>query len=159
VARTRILEIHPDNLITLGGRLEPAAVLWRESIRDTNVTAFIIGPDVRTEKRILAQGGGAYEIFYLALYEIAGVVGILVWLTPIAFSLGHFYKCRADPIMRAVLIGLVSWLLVAFVEGAFWLPPTAFNLWTLIGIGWLRLQSLQNSAGGYGRHAQAAVVA
>lgn len=159
VARTRILEMHPDNLVTLGGRLEPAAVLWRESIRDANVSAFIIGPDVSTEKRIVAQGGGAYEIFYLALYEIAGVVGILVWFTPIAFSLSNFYKCRADFVMRAVLIGLVSWLLVALVEGAFWLPPTAFNLWTLVGIGWLRLQSLQDFAGGPMRHVRAAAAA
>jgi len=146
IARTRITETQPENLISLGGRSESAAILWHESVRDANASTFIIGPDVSAEKNILAQGGGAYEIFYLALFEIAGVMGILVWLAPIAFTLKNFYKYRSDLVMRAVFIGLVTWHLVALVEGAFWAPPTAFNLWTLVGIGWLRFQSLENSA-------------
>ena len=158
IARTRILETRPENLIDLGGRSKPAAVLWHESIRGANVSAFLIGPDVSTAKMIMARGGGAYEIFYLALYGIAGVIGILVWLAPIAFSLKNFYKYRSDLVMRAVFIGLVTWHLVALVEGAFWAPPTAFNLWTLVGIGWLRFQSLENSAEGARSNAKALVV-
>jgi hypothetical protein len=49
-------------------------------------------------------------------------------------------KARSDPLVKAVLISLICYLVAALAEGAFWYPPTAFNLWMLIGIGWLRME-------------------
>jgi len=79
-------------------------------------------------------------MLYLALFQISGVLGALIWFAPIGLSIRCIFKSRSDPLLKAVLIGLISYLVAAIAEGAFWLPPTAFNLWMLLGIGWLRME-------------------
>jgi hypothetical protein len=132
----------------MGGRAEPAAVLWKESLKnpENDVQTFLFGPHGITSERIVLSGGGAYEMFYLALYQLAGWVGVLIWLAPLIFSLRIFYRHRADRYIRAVFVGVVAWLLTAVSEGAFWVPPTAFNLWMVLGLGWLRLQSIESAS-------------
>jgi hypothetical protein len=140
VMRTRTLEAGMRKQVEMGGRVEPAALLIRESLRDTNVVAFLVGPDDRTMRSILAQGGGAFDILYLALFQVSGVIGALLWLAPVGLSVWTMSKARSDPLVKAVLISLICYLVAALAEGAFWYPPTAFNLWMLIAIGWLRME-------------------
>jgi len=140
IVRTRIVEADTETLTSLGGRGDPAAILIEESLRDTNVVAFLVGPGDRAVRAIWARGGGASEMLYLALFQTSGVLGVLVWFAPIGFSIRCIFKSRSDPLLKAVLMGLISYLVVAIAEGAFWYPPTAFNLWMLMGIGWLRME-------------------
>lgn len=145
IAQYRILGAPPEEVAGWSGRLLGASILWNELIEGGDILPFLVGTFGEGRESIAAQGGGADEMFYLAVFELAGVPGLLVWVAPVAFSLGTFYKYRTDTIIRAVLVGLVTWCCVAVAEGAFWLPPTAFNLWTVIGIGWLRVQALARS--------------
>jgi len=140
IVRTRIVEADTETLTSLGGRGDPAAILIEESLRDTNVVAFLVGPGDRAVRAIWARGGGASEMLYLALFQTSGVLGVLVWFAPIGFSIRCIFKSRSDPLLKAVLMGLISYLVAAIAEGAFWYPPTAFNLWMLMGIGWLRME-------------------
>jgi hypothetical protein len=140
IMRTRTLEAGMQKQIELGGRVDPAAILIRESLRDTNVVAFLVGPDSRIVRIIGAQGGGAYDMLYLALFQISGVLGLLLWLAPVGLSMWTMSKARSDPLVKAVLISLICYLIAALAEGAFWYPPTAFNLWMMIAIGWLRME-------------------
>jgi hypothetical protein len=144
IAQVRIVDVGAGNVMSLGGRLDPAAVLIEETVGDANVTATLVGPDDRTGRSIEEQGGGAGEMLYLAIFQIAGVLGDLVWLAPIVLSIWYMYKSRSDPLIKAVLVGLISYLVAAIAEGAFWFPPTAFNLWMLLGIGWLRIQRMRD---------------
>jgi type IV secretory pathway TrbD component len=150
VGETRVLEAG-DSLKTWGSRLEPAGILWKESVgySQDDVQSFLFGPSGPAAKRVDMAGGGAYEVFYLAVYWIGGVIGVVLWLAPVVFSWLTFYRARSDPIVRAVFLGTASWGFAAMAEGAYWLPPTAFNLWSMLAIGWLRVQSL--------RHAQSPV--
>jgi hypothetical protein len=140
IVRTRTIEAGMGKMTDLGGRVDPAAILIEESLRDVNVVAFLVGPDDRTVRSIEAQGGGAYDMLYLALFQISGVIGALVWLAPIVWSIWSMSKARSDPLVKATFIGLISYLVAAIAEGAFWFPPTAFNLWMLMAIGWLRME-------------------
>lgn len=144
IGRTRVLSlVGTGNLTSWGGRIEPASILLSESLKDANVRAFFLGPDQRQMTNIGEQGGHAYEILYLAIFQIAGVLGILVWLAPLVLAIAAIYKYRADPIERAILISLLAYLVSAIAEGAFWLPPTSFNLYMIVGLGLLRYQSLK----------------
>ncbi|MCI0724722.1 MAG: hypothetical protein L0338_38035 [Acidobacteria bacterium] len=139
VAQTRIVNVPWEELASWGGRMEAASILWSESTQEIHFTMLLLGPWGEHRERIVAEGGGAYEMFYLALYETAGILGVLVWMAPVFVTLRTFYRYRRDVLIRSVLVGLLTWCFVAVAEGAFWLPPTAFNLWALAGIGWLRV--------------------
>jgi len=140
IVRTRTIEAGTEKLTGLGGRVDPAAILIEESLRDANVEAFLVGPDDRAMRNIEARGGGAFDMLYLALFQIFGVVGALVWLAPIVWSIWSMSKAQSDPLVKVTLISLISYLVAAIAEGAFWFPPTAFNLWMLMGVGWLRME-------------------
>ncbi|MGH9449960.1 MAG: O-antigen ligase family protein [Terriglobia bacterium] len=146
IARTRVMsQIGTGSLTSMGGRVEPASILLSESLKNANVRAFLVGPDQQQIQDIGEQGGGAYEILYLAIFQIAGVLGILIWLAPLVLALAAIYKYRSDPIERAIFISLVAYLVCAIAEGAFWLPPTSFNLYMIVGLGLLRYQSLKRA--------------
>jgi hypothetical protein len=140
IMRTRTLNTGMQKQIEMGGRVDPAALLIRESLRDTNVVAFLVGPDARIMRSVQAQAGGAYEILLLALFQVSGVIGALLWVAPIGLSVWTMSKARSDPLVKAVFITLICYLIAALAEGAFWYPPTAFNLWMVVGIGWLRME-------------------
>jgi hypothetical protein len=146
IMRMRTIEAGMGKQIEMGGRVDPAAVLIRESLRDTNVVAFLVGPDRRIIRSVEAQGGGAYEILLLALFQVSGVLGALLWTAPIGYSMWVMFKARSDPLVKATLISLISYLVAALGEGAFWYPPTAFNLWMLTAIGWLRMEQNRKKA-------------
>jgi len=142
VGRERFTQTSNEGLMDMGGRMYPASILVQDSVidnPDNDVQSVLWGPFRTTRKRVALSGGEAYEMFYLSLWEIGGVVGVALWLAPVAFSMMRFYRRRSDPVLRAVFLGIAAWSVAAIAEGAFWLPPTSFNLWMLIGLGWLRV--------------------
>ncbi|MCI0627653.1 MAG: hypothetical protein L0387_39385 [Acidobacteria bacterium] len=142
IAQTRISDAPPDEVAGWSGRLQAAAVLGNELVDKGDVLPFLIGTYGQIKDNIAAQGGGPGEMFYLSMFEFAGLAGILIWMAPIAVSFRTFFRFRNDNIMQAVMVGLATWCCVAVAEGAFWLPPTGFNLWAVVAIGWLRAQEL-----------------
>lgn len=119
-----------NSLLTWAGRLEGASIIWEDTLT-SSAPAILFG--------LHPQESFAYEMLYPSIYETFGLVGLLIWLVPILVSLYAFYKHRDDPLVRAAFMGISAWLFVAVAEGAFWLPPTSFNVWTVLGLGWCAL--------------------
>ncbi len=120
----------------LSNRKESLLKLWEGTFGSLNWEAILFGAYGLISRRRFAIPG---EMLYPAIFAFLGLIGLILWFLPILFSLYNFIQRRSDKVIRGVLLGLMTYLLVAAAEGAYWLPPTAFNLWVIIGIGWLRL--------------------
>lgn len=81
--------------------------------------------------------GGSYEVLIGTIFIMGGIVGVIVFFTPYMKIMLKLFK-QKDWISRGISTGLLIYLITSLVEGAFWLPPTAMNVWMLLGLGtWL----------------------
>ena len=81
--------------------------------------------------------GGSYEVLIGTIFIMGGMVGVIVFFTPYIIIMFKLFK-QKDWISRGISTGLLIYLITSLVEGAFWLPPTAMNVWMLLGLGtWL----------------------
>ena len=82
--------------------------------------------------------GSAYEMTYFCILMLGGILGMLAFLVPIVYIFVKklvFYR-KTSPIVKGVFEGVLVYLIIAYVEGALWLPPTAINLWMVLSIGY-----------------------
>lgn len=131
----------PPQIEDLSGREGRVLKLWNATFGSLNWEAILLGP-----YGILPRGsfGITGEMVYAAIFTYFGLIGLILWLLPFLFSITSFFYQRNDYIIRGIVLGLITYFVVATVEGAFWLCPTAFNLWLILGIGWLKWHHLQN---------------
>lgn len=137
----RLLQTNLSNVSTLSGRA-PDAISLLNSTSD-NILSIIIGP-----YGIIKYSGGAYEMTYLAIYMLSGIVGLVIWFIPIISALVLFRKYKNNIIAKGVFYGIITWSIIAFVEGAFWLPPTGLNLWLILalGVASIKIEKINNYA-------------
>ncbi len=145
LGRERVTRMSRANVATWGGRLVPALILWRGATQGNSIGSVLIGPYGRRREEIRASGGGAYEMFYAALFQEGGFIGLIVWLLPVWLSFREFWPWRRDPYVRGVMLGVIAWMCAAVADGGFWLPPTAFNFWCVLALGWLRIAALRSA--------------
>lgn len=82
--------------------------------------------------------GGAYEMTYFCVFILGGIVGLLLFICPIisiAKRIKNKLSVTENAGLRGVYEGIILYFLIAFVEGAYWLPPTALNVWSVISLG------------------------
>lgn len=141
-AKTNI--VTEPQITDLAGREGGLYKLWDATFGALNWEAIFIGP-----YGLLPRGsyGISGEMVYMTLFAYLGLIGLILWSLPILFTLYNFFKLRNDFILQGILLGLVSYFIVASIEGAYWLSPTAFNLWFIIGIGWIRWHYLKATNG------------
>ncbi len=84
----------------------------------------------------MAYDGFAYEMTYLCVFLAGGLVGTVLFLKflwkPLRL-IGRFSK--KDLLIKSIFTGLAFYWIVAFVEGGYWLPPVAWNVWLIAGLG------------------------
>ncbi|HNX28811.1 MAG TPA: hypothetical protein PKN87_05295 [Syntrophomonadaceae bacterium] len=124
----------------LSGREEGIFKLWEATFGTLNWGAIFLGPYGILPRSSYSIVG---EMLYAAVFAYLGLIGLILWSLPVLFSLYNFYKLRGDYIVRGILLGLVGYFIAAVMEGAYWVSPTAFNLWLIIGIGWIRWHSIK----------------
>lgn len=134
----RILTIFDSEILASGtGRIPGALKYFNWAANEKNILIFVFGGYG------LNYSGGAYEMTYMCIFILGGIVGLILFALPIATILINSYKyCNANylrsdnitNILKGTVIGLVLFLIAAFAEGGFWLPPTAVNLWMLLAI-------------------------
>ena len=132
----------PPQIENLSGRLDNLYRLWDATFGTLNWGAIFFGAYGILPKR---SYGIPFEIIYAAIFGYFGLIGLVLWSLPILFSLYNFFKLRDDLVIRGVLLGLICYFIAAMAEGAYWLTPTVFNLWLIIGIGWLRFNYLNQT--------------
>lgn len=127
--QARLMQTNIINISTLSGRTPTALELLRSS--SNNIISLFIGP-----YGIIQYEGGAYEMTYFAIYMLSGLIGLLFFFVPIIYALYKLKKhSKLNLVSRGCFYGIIVYGFTAFIEGAFWLPPTVLNLWTIFAIG------------------------
>lgn len=82
--------------------------------------------------------GSSYEMAYFCILMIGGVAGFIAFLGPIIYIISRYFikQYKESNVIKGITHGVIVYLIVAFVEGALWLPPTAVNLWMVLAIGY-----------------------
>lgn len=82
--------------------------------------------------------GSSYEMAYFCILMLGGLMGLAAFLGPIVYILVSRLRLFAgtSKTVKGICHGVIVYLIVAYVEGALWLPPTAVNLWLVLGIGY-----------------------
>lgn len=93
-----------------------------------SIIAWFIGP-----QGIVKYSGLAYEMLPLSLFAQTGIIGVILLY-------GFFIKAycsfsKKDYIQKAIKLSLIIWLIIGCIECGYWLPPTALNIFMIIGLG------------------------
>lgn len=136
--QARVGQTTEDNVSTLSGRTPDAVNLFDSASND--IVSILIGP-----YGLIQFNGGGYEMTYVAIYMLSGLLGLLLFSMFIAISLYKLKKhIETNPVAKGCYYGMITYFFVAFVEGAFWLPPTALNLFTVFAIGAVSIRIEKN---------------
>lgn len=86
--------------------------------------------------------GGSYEMAYFCILMIGGIFGIIAFLAPILYIIimKLYPYVQQSKIIKGIIHGVIVYLIVAYVEGALWLPPTAINIWMVLAMGYKMVQ-------------------
>lgn len=119
------------NINDLSGRSESMSQLIDYFVNKTEW--ILIGPYGLT-----SYWGSSYEMAYFCILMIGGIAGLVAFLGPIIYILVKYIgkHIKDSKVLKGVCHGLVVYIIIAFVEGALWLPPTAVNLWMVLALGY-----------------------
>ena len=134
----RILNMDINDVLRASGRTNGAIMFFKSILNNGNIIInLIIGAYGFT-----LTEGLAYEATPVAVFKISGLIGLLLWLIPFILFIKKMNK--KDDIEKSYRLDLIIWLIVACIEGAYWLPPTACNVFTMIGLGYAYKYNLKN---------------
>ena len=128
----RALTIFDRNtLINGAGRTGSMLKYFNWLFRNTNPAPFVLGGYG------FKHDGGAYEMTYVAIFVIGGLIGLILFLIPIFYSVKKskiYLNHHNDWMVNGAREGILVYSIAAFVEGAYFLPPTALNVWIVIAL-------------------------
>lgn len=104
---------------------------------------IIIGPYGLTQ-----YWGSSYEMTYFCILMIGGLCGIFAFVVPVMYVVIQklFRYRKTNRIIKGVVDGVIVYMIIAYVEGALWLPPTAINLWMVLAVGYKSAEFMKNKA-------------
>lgn len=114
--------------ISMSGRTEGLVTVLKTVWSSNSIIAWFIGP-----QGIVKYSGLAYEMLPLSLFAQTGIIGVILLY-------GFFIKAycsfsKKDYIQKAIKLSLIIWLIIGCIECGYWLPPTALNIFMIIGLG------------------------
>lgn len=125
----RILNTDFDSFMQGSGRTEGAMVFLRSAFNEGSfMSNFLIGPFGFIEEK-----GLAYEMTQLAIFRLGGIIGLVLWC--MQFVVFYMATSKRNVVSNSYRISVLVWFIVALIEGAYWLPPTALNLYIMISLG------------------------
>ena len=82
--------------------------------------------------------GSSYEMTYFCMLMIGGLFGVFAFVVPIFYVLfKYIFRYRKEnKVLVGIFDGVLVYMIMAYVEGAFWLPPTAINIWMVLALGY-----------------------
>lgn len=83
----------------------------------------------------ITHDGGAYEMVFGRVFVRGGLLGLLLFVLPWIKTLQRLYQYQNDWLATGLFNGLLVYMFVACVDGAFWLVPAATNYWLFLGMG------------------------
>lgn len=135
----RFLGTDKDDWISMSGRTEGIFHVI-ESIKECGspfllILSIIIGP-----RGLISYWGVAFEMFPTSLFVQTGVVGVILIYT---FYIQCVMKLDGNNyITGGVKSSLFIWLIIGIIECGYWLPPTALNIFLLVGLAFANQEKI-----------------
>ncbi len=117
-----------SNWLSMSGRTEGLIEVFNSLKYSNSILAYIIGP-----YGIIQFSGLAYEMLPLAVFVQTGIIGLLL-LYSVFFVFLKLSK-NENYISKATHLAIIIWLIVGLIEGGYWLPPAALNIFMILGLG------------------------
>ena len=127
------------NINDLSGRSESMNRLINYFINKTEW--LLVGPYGLT-----SYWGSSYEMAYFCILMLGGLAGLIAFFGPIVYIIVRYFirHTKESKVLKGITHGVIVYLIVAFVEGALWLPPTAINLWLVMAMGYKMSRFMEN---------------
>lgn len=127
----RFTNTNKEDWIGMSGRSEGIQTLAKSISSNNNIftwiLAWFIGPN-----GIVQYSGLAFEMLPAALLAQTGIIGIIL-LYSFYINIRR-YLGKEKWFEKAVSLSILIWLIVGCIECGYWLPPTALNIFAIIGI-------------------------
>ena len=116
----RFFGTHASDWVSMSGRTEGLMNVVNSILSKDNILllflSLIIGP-----KGIISFYGIAFEMLPTALFAQTGIIGVVLIYAFFLYASG------------GIRAALVIWLIIGIIECGYWLPPTALNIFLLLG--------------------------
>lgn len=125
---TRFSSMDKSDIISMSGRTEGLQTVIKNFMDYKYVFIWLIG-----SAGFIDKVGLAYEMTPLAILVQIGLIGVVIFYV----ILYKIWKVMENNIFlqKGVKLSIFIWVLVGCIEGAFWLPPTALNLFFILALG------------------------
>lgn len=130
----RILSLFDFDTMMQGAGRTASAFRYFRWLWDNPVAILFGGYGMRPD-------GGAYEMTYICVFMLGGVIGLCLFLYFVFSTIAEIRRrAPRGKLKSGIVSGLVIYFIAAFIEGAYWLPPTAINVWLIAGLGYSLVQ-------------------
>lgn len=127
----RLLDTDKDGWISMSGRTEGLINVINCIIENGNpflvIMSILIGP-----KGLISYWGVAFEMFPTSLFAQTGIMGMVLIYAFYIYTIVELDKNKY--ISGGIRSSLIIWLLIGIIECGYWLPPTALNIFLLVGL-------------------------
>lgn len=137
---TRLSSMDKSDIISMSGRTEGLQDVVKNFNEYKYAFIWLIG-----SKGFIERVGLAYEMTPLAMLVQIGLIGLLLFYG----ILYNVWKSMDKKmwLQNAIKLSIFIWVVVGCIEGAFWLPPTALNIFLLLAIGLANQKYIEEKGG------------
>lgn len=137
---TRFSSMDKSSVMSMSGRTEGLTEVLNNFSQYKYIFIWFIGSN-----GFIENVGLAYEMTPLALLVQVGIIGIVLFY-------GILYQVwkrmnKKKWLQNAVKLSIFIWTIVGCIEGAFWLPPTALNIFLILALGLIDQKVMDTSKG------------
>lgn len=136
----RFSSMDKSSIMSMSGRTEGLTEVLNNFSQYKYIFIWFIGSN-----GFIENVGLAYEMTPLALLVQVGIIGIVLFY-------GTLYQVwkrmnKKKWLQNAVKLSIFIWTIVGCIEGAFWLPPTALNIFLMLALGLIDQKVMDTSKG------------
>lgn len=136
----RFSSMDKSSVMSMSGRTEGLTEVLNNFSQYKYIFIWFIGSN-----GFIENVGLAYEMTPLALLVQVGIIGIVLFY-------GILYQVwkrmnKKKWLQNAVKLSIFIWTIVGCIEGAFWLPPTALNIFLILALGLIDQKVMDTSKG------------
>lgn len=136
----RFLDTDKDDWVSMSGRTEGLINVVNCILNNKNTflqfMSILIGP-----KGLISYWGIAFEMLPTALFAQTGIIGIILIYV---FYISAIIKLNdKDYVTGGIKSSLIIWLIIGIIECGYWLPPTALNIFILVGFAFANQENIK----------------
>lgn len=124
----RLSSVDKSSIISMSGRTEGLQTVIKNFNEYKYMFIWIIGSN-----GFIENVGLAYEMTPLAILVQIGLIGVVLFYWILYKTWKSMNKIMW--LQKAIKLSIFIWTLIGCIEGAFWLPPTALNIFLILAIG------------------------